>query len=142
MTSQKSVKPLSASACGLLSAKESPDPSSQRHACTASSRKLPRRWALLVPIKYPAGIGEHMVKLVLVAPTEYANRDQTAWPGARTLADDVSGLHRRDVTNALEVLEKLNGLIARDGKRGRAIVWRFVITDVDVSASVRHIACG
>jgi hypothetical protein len=37
------------------------------------------------------------------------------------------------VTNALGVLEKPNGLIARDGKRGRAIVWRFVITDVDVS---------
>ena len=65
--------------------------------------------------------------------TEYANRDQTAWPGAWTLADDVTGLHRRDVTNALEVLEMLNGLIAWDGKRGRAIVWRFVITDVDVS---------
>jgi hypothetical protein len=32
------------------------------------------------------------------------------------------------VTNVLEVLANLYGLIARDGKRGRAIVWGFVIT--------------
>jgi hypothetical protein len=88
-----------------------------------------RRAAMRAPIKTPPGVGEYMVRLVLLALVEYVNRDGAAWPGAQTLADDVDGLSRWHVRDALAVLEA-NGLIARDGKHGRSVVWRLQIPNV------------
>ena len=85
------------------------------------------RWALGVPL--PAApsraIGAGHVGRVLVALAQYANADGVAFPAAQTLADDVSGMTRRDVRNALDVLADA-GIIehAEQPRPGRVVRWR------------------
>ena len=81
-------------------------------------------WALAVPLpEPPRTIGRHALRLVLVALAAHAGPDCLSWPAAQTLADAVAGLSRRDVRNALEVLEE-GAIIARAGRKGRATCWR------------------
>ncbi|WP_369045155.1 helix-turn-helix domain-containing protein [Sinomonas sp. P10A9] len=86
------------------------------------------RWALAADLPSSRAIGQHAVGRVLVALAVYANRDGIAWPSTYTLADDVSGLSRRDVRNALEALEA-SGVISKAGKAGRATRWHLNSTD-------------
>lgn len=81
-------------------------------------------WALAVPLpEPPRSIGRHAVRLALVALVSHAGHDCLSWPATQTLADEIHGLTRRDVRNALEVLEA-GAVIARAGRKGRAICWR------------------
>lgn len=84
------------------------------------------RWANASDVPSTRQIGRHPVARVLVQLAAHANRECDAWPSAQTLADQISGLSRWDVRNALTVLETA-GLIKRNGLRGRAVVWRLVI---------------
>jgi hypothetical protein len=80
-------------------------------------------WALSTPIPSRAvSIGQSSTRLILVALALHANAEGFAFPSAQTIADKINGMHRRDVRNALEVLEA-GGVIARAGKVGRAVRW-------------------
>ena len=85
------------------------------------------RWALRVPL--PAApsraIGAGHVGRILVALVQYANADGIAFPAAQTLADDVSGMTRRGVRNALDALVDA-GIIeyAEPPRQGRVARWR------------------
>lgn len=82
------------------------------------------RWALSESVPNSRQIGTHAVGRVLVALTVYADARLELFPSTQTLADDVSGLNRRDVRNALALLSA-EGLIEDTGrKRGRSTVWR------------------
>ncbi|MDR5699855.1 helix-turn-helix domain-containing protein, partial [Agromyces aerolatus] len=96
-------------------------------------------WALAVPL--PSGskaIGRAAVRLVLVALAQHADADGIAYPAAETLADAIEGMARRDVRNALHVLES-EGLIepAASRKRNRSIRWRLLTEARDNSG--RHL---
>jgi hypothetical protein len=86
------------------------------------------KWALAADLPSNRSIGQHAVGRVLVALATYANRDGIAWPSTYTLADDVSGLSRRDIRNALEALDDA-GVITKAGKAGRATRWRLNAPD-------------
>jgi hypothetical protein len=62
------------------------------------------RWALSVEPPSSRACGAHLVGRVLVALVQYANEDGVAWPSTRTLEDDLGGIGRRDVRNALDAL--------------------------------------
>jgi hypothetical protein len=81
------------------------------------------RWALAADLPSSKAIGRHAVGRVLVALVAYANRDGIAWPSTYTLEGDISGISRRDIRNALDLLEE-SGLIANVGKAGRSIRWK------------------
>jgi hypothetical protein len=86
-------------------------------------------WALRAPIAdVPASIGVAKVRLVLVCLANHADREGLAFPSQHTVADEIDGCARRDVQNALSVLEKAR-LIARDGSKGRATVYRLQYAD-------------
>jgi hypothetical protein len=82
------------------------------------------RWALAVTLPKSPQIGADRVGRVLVALVQYADAERVAWPSADTLASDVSGVTRRDVRNALDVLVNA-GLIehTQAAKRGRTMRW-------------------
>ncbi|MEC3853462.1 helix-turn-helix domain-containing protein [Paenarthrobacter ureafaciens] len=81
-------------------------------------------WALRVTITdVPASIGVAKVRLVLVCLANHADREGLAFPSQHTVAGEIDGCARRDVQNALSVLEKA-GLIARNGSKGRATAYR------------------
>jgi hypothetical protein len=80
-------------------------------------------WALRQGLPKTHGTGKNAIGRVLVA---MAN-DADEWTGEtsisiRTLASDLSGLHRRDIQNAVQALEA-EGLIRRRGMDGRRVVW-------------------
>jgi hypothetical protein len=84
------------------------------------------RWANASDLPSTRHIGRHAVGRVLLGLAVHADRNGDAWPSAQTLADQISGLSRWDVRNALDALES-HGLIKRNGLRGRSIVWRLAI---------------
>jgi hypothetical protein len=81
------------------------------------------RWALGVTLaEVPRSIGVANVKLVLVCLANHASADGKAFPSQGTVAAEV-GIARRDVQNALTVLEDA-GHITRNGTMGRATSYR------------------
>lgn len=93
------------------------------------------RWALKAKITdVPASIGVAKVQLVLTCLAAYADRDGLAFPAQQTIADEIYGLARRDVRNALAVLEKA-GLIVPSNSKRRGRVTEYQLQYVDESAS-------
>lgn len=85
------------------------------------------RWANAADAPSDRSIGRNAVARVLVQLAAHATADGDAWPSQRTLADEISGLARRDVQNALELLEQAE-LIKRNGNVGRATRYRLAIS--------------
>lgn len=82
------------------------------------------RWALAVALPKSPQIGADRVGRVLVALVQYADAERVAWPSADTLAADVSGITRRDVRNALDVLVEAHLIRpTQEAKRGRTMRW-------------------
>lgn len=79
-------------------------------------------WSLSVPLPSNRQIGADRAGRVLTALATFSNGYGKAWPSEDDLADCISGLIRRDIRNALELLAAA-GLITEIGRRGRARVW-------------------
>lgn len=97
-------------------------------ATTVPGVDLLIRWACQ---QYPAGnrsIGSHAVARVLVTLASFAGPDGSAWPSADTIAENTGGMSRRQVREALEILEA-EGYIRAAGRRSRAKRWTFVVVD-------------
>ncbi len=82
-----------------------------------------RAWAWSAHIESTKQVGSDRVRLVLLRLVEHADPAGRAFPGSKTVADNIPGLSRRDVDNAFAALES-QGLIIRAGTRSRARVWQ------------------
>lgn len=88
-------------------------------------------WALASELpEVPASIGAAKLRLALVAMANHANADGIAFPSQQTLATEISGFARRDIQNALSVLEG-GGHLIRVGKQGRSIKYRMACVDAE-----------
>ena len=87
------------------------------------------RWANAVTVPSCRQIGQHAVARVLIQLAAHADDRGRAWPSQETLADEISGLTRRDVRHALELLETAD-LISRSGKVRRAQVYSLNVPNV------------
>lgn len=84
-------------------------------------------WAVgaSVPIPSRYRIGPDRCARVLIVLALHANVDGHAWPSADTIASTIPGLHRRDVRDALAVLEA-GGFISRIEEphvKRRSVTW-------------------
>ncbi|WP_395659146.1 helix-turn-helix domain-containing protein [Nocardioides sp.] len=86
------------------------------------------RWANAAEVRGTRQVGRHAVARVLVQLAVHADSSGIAWPSQETLASEISGVTRRDVRNALAVLES-EGLILRVDRRGRAQAYLLAVTD-------------
>lgn len=84
-------------------------------------------WAVGASVPIPSGfrIGPDRCARVLAVLALHANVDGYAWPSAETIAATIPGLHRRDVRDALAVLEN-GGFISRvpdPPVKRRSVTW-------------------
>ena len=86
------------------------------------------RWANAADIQGTRQIGAHAIVRVLVGLACHADRDGGTFVSAQRLADEITNLSRRDVRNALDVLEA-GGHIERTGHRGRTTTYRLAFVE-------------
>ncbi|MFF2632905.1 helix-turn-helix domain-containing protein [Microbacterium sp. NPDC058021] len=99
------------------------------------------RWALGAELtERSPSVGPDRASRVLVALALHADPTGVAWPSAATLASMLGGLQRRDVRNALELLEanRLIERVATAPTARRSITWRILAPDVASWASNRR----